>query len=204
MCSSDLDYLNPFILLEEMRRQDAKVQNWLRFSIGTAKKDKRTRKKTYLSSYFSNFKATWKNVLDNREIFFKYTLSNENIEMRVFEIDLDSIFNNLLVNSIDAFLRSDKVIKRTIKVDVQNTDKEIIIDYEDNGPGISPDITEPTKIFDALFTTKRNQYTGDEEGTGLGMWLVKTISEDNDARVKLLFPDTGFGIRVIFPIKYKG
>ena len=197
------DYLNPFILLEEMKRQDAKVQNWLRFSIGTAKKDKRTREKTVLSSYFNNFKTTWKNVLDNREIIFNFTLSNEKIEMRIFEIDLDSIFNNLLVNSIDAFLRSNIIVKRAIKVNVQNTEKEIIIDYEDNGPGISPDITEPTKIFDALFTTKRNKYTGDEEGTGLGMWLVKTILEDNDASVNLLFPDTGFGIRLIFPIKYK-
>lgn len=197
------DYLNPFILLEEMKRQDAKIQNWLRFSIGAARKDKRTRKKTLLSSYFNNFKTTWKTVLDNREILFNFTLSSNNIEMRVFEIDLDSIFNNLLVNSIDAFLRSDKIVNRAINIIVQNTENEIIIDYEDNGPGISPDITEPTIIFDALFTTKRNKYTGDEEGTGLGMWLVKTISEDNDAAIKLLFPDTGFGIRLIFPIKYK-
>lgn len=70
-------------------------------------------------------------------------------------------------------------------------------------PGLSKDIMNPSDIFNALFTTKRNQYTGEEEGTGLGMWLVKTISEDNDATVKLLFPEKGFGIRFLFPIKYK-
>ncbi len=197
------DYLNPFVLLEEMKRQDSKIQNWLRFSIGTAKKDKRTRKKTILKNYFNNFQTTWKTVLENREIKFNSTLSNKDIAMRVFEIDLDSIFNNLLVNSIDAFLRSNKIIQRVITVNILNTPKETIIDYYDNGPGLLSDITEPTKIFDALFTTKRNKFTGNEEGTGLGMWLVKTISEDNDAKVKLLFPDIGFGIRFVFPKKYE-
>lgn len=197
------NYLNPFILLKEMRRQDTKVQNWLKFSIGTAKKDKRTRKKTSLRRYFENFKTTWKTVLDSREIAFDFQIASKDIEMYIFEIDLDSIFNNLLVNSIDSFLRAKKIIKRSVSIDIHHDEKAISMDYKDNGPGISIDITEPDKIFDALYTTKRNQYTGEEVGTGLGMWLVKTISEDNDAAVKLLSPDNGFGIRFIFPVKYR-
>lgn len=58
-------------------------------------------------------------------------------------------------------------------------------------------------IFKPLFTTKRSTSTGEEIGTGLGMWLVKLISEDNDARVILLTPREGFGVQIIFPIKYK-
>ena len=60
-----------------------------------------------------------------------------------------------------------------------------------------------TLIFKPLFTTKRSTSTGEEIGTGLGMWLVKLISEDNDARVILLTPREGFGVQIIFPIKYK-
>ena len=198
------DYLNPFVLLEDMKRQDAKVQNWLKFSIGAAKKDKRTRKKLSLKSYFENFKITWDVVLKSRGITFSFDVGDKHeYEMRIFEIDLDSIFNNLLVNSIDAFLRSKKVIDRKISIVISELDGMLSIEYHDNGPGLSKDITNPEDIFEALYTTKRNKHTGEEEGTGLGMWLVRTISEDNDATAKILYPDTGFGFRISFPIKYK-
>ena len=123
--------------------------------------------------------------------------------MRVYEIDFDSIFNNLLVNSIDAFTILKVNRNRQIKIKAASTNKEIIVDYYDNGPGLSKDITEPNKIFEPLFTTRRNPFTGEEEGTGLGMWLIKSIVSENDGIIKLLFPEIGFGIRMIFPIKYK-
>ncbi|WP_201339133.1 hypothetical protein [Isorropodon fossajaponicum symbiont] len=40
------DFLNPYVLIEEMRGQDAKLQSWLKFSLTSARKDKR-RKKLY-------------------------------------------------------------------------------------------------------------------------------------------------------------
>ena len=80
--------------------------------------------------------------------------------------------------------------------------KNLVIDYIDNGPGLSKDITEPEKIFEPLFTTRRNLYTGEEEGTGLGMWLIKSIVNENDGNIQLLYPEVGFGLRITFPIKY--
>ena len=53
--------------------------------------------------------------------------------------------------------------------------------------GLSKDIENPNQIFEALYTTKINKHTGEEEGTGIGMWLVKSIVKDNDGEVKLLF-----------------
>jgi hypothetical protein len=54
------DFLNPYILIEDMRKQDAKLQSWLKFSLASARKDKRRRKKVALNDYFQNFKSTWK------------------------------------------------------------------------------------------------------------------------------------------------
>lgn len=198
------DFLNPFIMLEDMRKQDSKIQNWLKFTIGAAKKDKRTRKKLSLRSYFYKFKATWDVVLNNRDIDYSFEIrGKDDFEMRIFEIDLDSIFNNLLVNSIDAFLRVGNPIKRSVNINIYEISNMLTIEFYDNGPGLSKDIDNPEKIFNALYTTKRNKHTGDEEGTGLGMWLVKSVAEDNDAAVKLLFPNEGFGIRFSFPVKFK-
>ncbi|EKL5341304.1 TPA: ATP-binding protein [Salmonella enterica] len=192
---------NPFYLMQNMREQDVKLKSWLAFSLGAARKDKRKRKQLFLKKYFSDFKVDWSSVLNDRGV--ELDISNiEDLDMRVFEIDFDSIFNNLLVNTIDAFNSSGND-QRFITIAVSSTPKEIIIDYSDNGPGLSKDIDKPEKIFEPLFTTKRNPHSGEEEGTGLGMWLVKSIVEENDGNTKLLYPEQGFSIRITFPVKYK-
>lgn len=193
---------NPFYQLERFKKQDLKLQNWLNFSLGAARKDKRKRKQLFLRNYFSNFKNDWSTVLDGRGVTLD--ISNvEDIDLRIFEIDIDSVFNNLLVNSIEAFSQLRENRDRMITITVSTSSKEIIIDYTDNGPGLSSDIVNPDEIFDPLFTTRRNPYTGEEEGTGLGMWLVKSIIKENNGSVKILYPEFGFGVRVLFPIKYK-
>lgn len=200
--SKTKDSKNPFKQLERIKKQDVKLQNWLNFSLGATRKDKRKRKQLFLKPYFEGLKNDWGTVLDDRAI--KLDISEiEELDMRVFEIDIDSIFNNMLVNSIDAFILSKEERDREVKIKVSSNSKEIVIDYHDNGPGLSKDITEPEKIFLPLFTTKRNKQTGEEEGTGLGMWLVKSIVEENDGKATLLYPEIGFGLKITFPIKYK-
>lgn len=196
------EFMNPYVLMEDMKKQDNKLQNWLKFSLASARKDKRKRKKIYLSSYFDAFKESWHSVLEHRKIEFEINQLNEDdYDMRVFEIDLDSIYNNLFVNSIEAM---DKQKDRKIILNLASTKKEIIIDYYDTGKGLSEDIESHEEIFEPLYTTKRHKNTGEVIGTGLGMWLVKTIVKDYDAKLDLLYPENGgFGLRISFIKKYK-
>lgn len=197
------DFLNPYILIEDMKKQDAKLQSWLKFSLESAKKDKRKRKKIFLDNYFDKFQQSWQNIFSNRMIDFSYSLDEKELDMRAFEIDLDSIYNNLLVNSIDSFMRQKSNNHREIILKIHSTSKEIIIDYFDNGEGLSKDIREHTQIFQALYTTKRNEHTGEEIGTGLGMWLIDTIVREYNGQIRLLYPENkGFGIRISFIRKY--
>lgn len=193
---------NPFCLLEQAKQNDVKMQRWLNFSTDIIQKDKRRRKAVNFITYFENLEITWSGIFAERGIKFDHS-DVENSSMRIFEIDFDSIFYNLLSNSIEAFKRSRVQRERIIKVSLQTTENNIVCIYKDNGPGLSTDIVDPNIIFQPLFTTKRNAFTGEETGTGLGMWLVKLIAEDNDARVNLLSPPVGFGLQIIFPIKYK-
>ncbi|MBE0497037.1 MAG: sensor histidine kinase [Campylobacterales bacterium] len=199
------DFLNPYVLLEEMKAQDNKLQNWLNFSLASARKDKRKRKKIYIKNYLTSIKSSWNTILMNRFISLSIEcVSIDEIDMRVFEIDLDSIFNNLIVNSIDSFMLQKNNSNRKIEIKQSDNDKEIIFDYFDNGVGLSEDITNHQDIFEPLYTTKRNRHTGEEIGTGLGMWLVRTIMKEYDGSVKLLYPKSGgFGIRLSFIKKYK-
>ncbi len=196
------DIRNPFKQLERVRKQDIKLQNWLNFSLGATRKDKRKRKQLFLKPYFESLKNDWSTVLNDRGISLDI-VEIEELDMRVFEIDVDSIFNNILINSIDAFIISKEDRERVIKIKVSSNTKEIVIDYYDSGPGLSQDIIEPERIFEPLYTTKRNKQTGEEEGTGLGMWLVKSIVEENDGKVNLLYPEIGFGLKITFPVKFK-
>lgn len=193
---------NPFSQIERIKTQDIKLQNWLNFSLGATRKDKRKRPQVFLKNYFTDFKEDWITVLNERGILLEIS-EIEDIELRVFEIDLDSIFNNLLVNSIEAFNLLKENRQRQIQVKVYTNGKDVVSDYFDNGIGLSKDIETPDIIFEPLFTTRRNPHTAEEEGTGLGMWLVKSIVKENDGDVKLLFPENGFGLRISFPIKYK-
>jgi len=56
--------------------------------------------------------------------------------------------------------------------------QEIIITYEDDGPGIPLDNKE--RIFDPFFTTKD---VG--EGTGLGLFMVTNIVEEHQGGITL-------------------
>lgn len=193
---------NPFLLLKQAKENDIKMQHWLNFSTDIVKKDKRRRKIVSFAPYFNKLEDVWSGLFAERKIHFDHSNVND-ASMRAFEIDFDSIFYNLISNSIEAFIRLKENRKRVIEISVETTEKAIVCTYRDSGPGLSTDIANPYDIFEPLFTTKRSASTGEEIGTGLGMWLVKLISEDNDARVVLLTPSIGFGLQIIFPLKYR-
>ncbi len=194
------DRKNPYLLLDTARQTDEKMQNWLNFSIGIIKKDKRKRKDIVLSTYFYNLKLIWAPIFDARAIRCDVNCV-DNLVIRAFEIDFDSIFYNLFSNSIEAFIRLKEDRERTISVNFEVTDESVVCEYRDSGPGLSPDIVNPEDILKPMYTTKRSKLTGEEIGTGLGMWIVKLVAEDNDATINLLNPVEGFGMNIIFPIK---
>lgn len=193
---------NPYYWLEQMKENDIKIKNWLRFSLGAARKDKRKRKHLSLKNYFNNLKNDWLILFQERKIEMDLII-NEEIGFKVFEIDLDSIFNNLIANSVEAFNLSDRSNKRQIKIQIQQNQSEVEITYSDTGPGISGDIKNPEKIFEPLFTTKRHPASGEEIGTGLGMWIIKSVVEENNGTCCLNYPEQGFALALTFPSKNK-
>lgn len=190
---------NPYVLIDKAQKNDEKMQGWLRFSIGVVRKDKRKRKNINLLSYFENLHIMWQSVFSSRAITFDYSQVEENLMIRAFEIDLDCIFYNLFSNSIESFVLMKEERERVISVSVIPDELGITIEYKDSGSGISRDIANPEIIFEPFFSTKRNPLTGEVIGTGLGMWLLKLTASENNAKVSLLNPSYGFGLKLQIP-----
>ena len=86
---------------------------------------------------------------------------------------LQQIFLNILNNAITAIGEGGRILVRVVSLD----QSRIGIDFEDNGPGMAPEVL--TRIFEPFFTTKRGK---DKPGTGLGLsityGLVKKLGGD--------------------------
>lgn len=194
-------YKNPFRLLENMQRTDQKIATWLAFSLGFTKKDKRKRKKVQINDYIKNLANDWLSTFDEGGITLEYDCE-DSLYAKVFEVDLDSIFINLFTNSIYALeLPSNRTTPNKISIKIKGIGRIINIIYEDNGPGIPKELKDPNIILEPKFTTKRNQVTGEEVGTGLGMWIIKKIIDEHKGDVNILSHSSegGFGISLTIP-----
>lgn len=170
---------------------------------GTASPQKRRRKRIVLAEYVENLRAYWKEFADARQIEFQITADEaDNSQILAHEIDLDSIFYNLIVNSIEAFSIPGSAFERSISIAITTpSDSEVTLVYKDNGPGLSPFFKRPDEIFNFGASSKSETSAGDITGTGIGMWLLKSIIDDYGGRVAILstIGEQGFVIAITFP-----
>lgn len=134
----------------------------------------------------------------------EHTLMNKNIHVevqhendtqyRTYENELIQVMLNLIKNAQDAF--EEKGIKNPrILIHTDQPDGEVMISVEDNAGGIDPGFIET--IFSPYTSTKS------ENGTGLGLYMSKTILEEH-CRGSIRAENIDGGVRFIlrFPIQH--
>ena len=102
-------------------------------------------------------------------------LPNTSVQVCANYVQFEQIVVNLIVNAIHSLDKVQKANKK-IEICVYKDSSHGILEIHDNGSGIEDDIRE--KIYDPLFTTK-----GSEEGSGLGMAIVKLFIERFQAEI---------------------
>ena len=110
--------------------------------------------------------------------------------------------SHLITNSVDAYKRPDAGDLREIKLSFDFNPKEpngISVVYQDYGPGLLAEISDPNKIFQPFFTTKRDDKTGEKIGTGLGMWIVKSTIDEYNGDVEILQARPNFKVKITLP-----
>ena len=104
---------------------------------------------------------------------FEWTLPVTSADALVDRQMLRRVLLNLIQNAADA-LADAKREPAKIKVSLRREGDFFVIDVEDNGPGIPPEMREV--IFDPYMTTKHT-------GTGLGLAIVKKIAIEHGGNI---------------------
>ncbi len=88
---------------------------------------------------------------------------------------LMQVFLNLILNSEQAMREVRD--RGTLRIRIEKQEKSVSVIFQDDGPGISPDILP--NIFDPFYTTKRPG-----RGTGLGLSISKAILREHNGNVE--------------------
>jgi len=193
---------NPYKELDNMRNEDEKLYNWLQYSLHSIQRSKRDWVEINLSDYFKRFRDSWQPSLSKKNITMILNMSDmEDALIDAFEMDLDSVYNNFVANSINAFLKS-KEENKVICLNITNDHGLAVIDFVDNGCGLAAEYKEnPNVIFNA-FETSTVDSKNNKIGTGMGLFIAKGVIEKfTDSAIAILPQQKGFGIRTILKLK---
>ena len=95
---------------------------------------------------------------------------NTEVSINVFRSETVQVLINIIKNAQDAMV-DNNIQNRELNIKTYEDSKYVYIEIKDNGGGIPSDIID--KIFDPYFSTKS------KNGTGLGLYMSKTIVEDH-------------------------
>ncbi len=126
-----------------------------------------------------------------KEVSLEKELDAHQLSVTAHKFSLEQVFKNLILNAIDSMdSRPEKQLK--VKAEIDEASSSITIDIHDTGCGIPEKFVD--QIFNQHFTTKEN-------GTGLGLLVVKDIVERHKGKVEVRSKaGEGTTFKVILPI----
>ena len=197
-----IKFENPFYLLEIIQKEDRNIKHWLDFALNSLRKDKRKRKKIILSTYFDLFKSTWIAAATDSNISIElHNLEENNLtSIKAHEVDLDTIFNNLLTNAFYSIKEKKDKVNRRLDIKCVVEDDLVHIIFQDTGLGLAEEYKHnPEEIFNSFESSKKDRL-GKQIGTGLGLYIVKSIiSEYNNSAIRIVRDiEDGFAIQITF------
>lgn len=197
---------NPKKLVKQWEESDRLAQGWFDFVLKSISGSRTRRKHINLQGILQEIDNIWQNNLAIKSIEMAIESEPEEILVTTHEFNLRCVFNNLIINSLEAF-EQDKKSSRPRKISIQanQNDTDVDIIYYDNGPGLPADVSDPSKILNFAYTTKgKGGKIYNPVGTGLGMWIVDRAVKSMNGKIKVDSPKKGFRVTISIPIKHGG
>ncbi|KKI89174.1 histidine kinase [Bacillus sp. SA1-12] len=151
------------LIMKEIERINVIIEEMLLLS----KPGAPIKRETYLEDILGDFLPLI--IHSSEEV--EFTIKLDRIPLEVDAKQIKQVFHNMIRNSIEAMGG-----KGVISISSQVTDKDYQIFLKDSGPGI------PASIMDSLFEPFSSSK---ENGTGLGLTIVKRIVENHGGCIKL-------------------
>lgn len=192
---------NPLYWSKQIEETDEIIKQWYDFVLNKINRKKHFSKSQNIVSYLDSLTTQWRNLIITNGISLNFNSKLIDEEFKFSEIEFNSIFDNLIVNSVDAFSRQGFKGERIIKIQLSDDEDSIFIDYQDSGPGlIEAYKKEPYKILEFNESSKINNQ-GEQEGTGVGMWIVKNTINEYKGTLKIDTSVQGFRVLITIPKK---
>jgi len=147
-----------------------------------------------LGDFAAKICENFSEVSIQRNIILKLNVSDSNPKVWADADSLDKILVNLISNALKYCRKGD-----TVEVNVEESDKQVILSVQDNGPGINPAIQK--ELFVRFSNYNDNPYN---PSTGLGLSIVKDLVDKHAASITVDSTlDKGSSFQISFPKGYK-
>jgi len=177
------------VISKEIGHIDNIVQNFLEFS----RPPRLELQSVSLSDIVDQAVQLLRHRLESYEVSVTIQRSKKLPEIQADPEQLKEVLVNIVVNACEAMENGGTIVLREEEGFIESLGRVIIININDNGPGIPEDILK--KIFEPFFTTK-------EEGTGLGLSIATRIIEEHRGWLDVKFEE-GQGTTFIITIPIK-
>lgn len=190
---------NPMPIIDQAEAVDTLLENWLAVIMSGVNERVFEKQELNIPEVLDKHLSTWKPLMDKKMITIQPLIIHGNIKdliCNIAEIDLLIILNNFMLNS-SYFLEKSQSSEHIITITVNERESNIIIELENNGlPLDGVFANNPDRIFEPGVSTKM---TDEGKGSGIGLWITKTLVLDNGGEIHPMQRVEGFGLRISFP-----
>lgn len=186
---------NEFELIEKLDDRSDKVLShtkglsYLFKKIEPLARTRRTPAKKYkIQSIIDNSFAIFSSEMESIGITYEINSDITDPIVVANEIDLITIFSNLIENSV-FWLTHAKNESKNISVNIYSDAKNLVVEYKDNGPGFQGD--NLNLMFDPGYSMK-------PDGTGLGLALAGEAMARIDGSIEAKHSDNGAAFTIVF------
>ena len=192
-------YFNPLPIIDQSEAVDNLLENWLAVIMSGVGEVVFEKQELNLPATLNKHLSTWKPLMDKKMITIKPLViqgNEKNLICNMAEIDLLIILNNFMLNS-SYFLEKTQNTEHIITITLIEQDSRITIELENNGMPLDGEFANnPDRIFEPGVSTK---ITDEGKGSGIGLWITKTLVLDNAGEIHPMQKNEGFGLRIVFP-----
>ncbi len=136
---------------------------------------------------FGRITQLMKPILQSSRIQFKKHCESEYLTIQADGELIEQVLINLLKNSVEALESTENPV---LSMRSLVSDHAVVIEVEDNGPGIIEEALE--KIFIPFYTTKRN-------GSGIGLALSRQIMQMHNGTLTV---ESEPGVKTVFRLRF--